>query len=282
MSKERALYFECATGISGDMTVAALLGLGADLANLKKKLASLPLTGYQCELAEVTVSGLRAMKFDVHLDHDEPIANYPPGNVQDRNRPATTGDTSVSSYNLQMGHSNRQPDARGLPEITEIIKSSKLTQKEVNLTLRIFNIIAEAEAAVHGLPLDQVHFHEVGATDSIVDICAVAVCLCDLNIANFFFPALPVGTGFSSCHHGLMPVPVPAVTKIAEHCGLTLRQTEFQTELVTPTGAGIVAALNQKKDLPEQYQILKISVGAGSKKLPVPNLLRVFELEYEK
>ena len=135
-------------------------------------------------------------------------------------------------------------------------------------------IVAEAESKAHGLPIDQVHFHEVGAIDSIVDIISVAVCLHDLGITKVAVSSLAEGKGYVRCQHGVMPVPVPATANIAAAHGLELKLTDNDGEMVTPTGAAIAAALRTEEELPEHYVIEKIGVGAGNKDFKNANILR--------
>ena len=143
----------------------------------------------------------------------------------------------------------------------------------------MFRIVAEAEAKAHGLPIEQVHFHEVGAVDSIVDIISTAVCFDNLGIDDVVVSPLYEGTGHARCQHGILPVPVPAVANISAINGLPLKITDNQGEMVTPTGAAIAAALRTRKELPEQYRVLGIGIGAGKKDFPKANILRAMLLE---
>lgn len=147
--------------------------------------------------------------------------------------------------------------------------------------VRIFEILAEAEAKAHGVPVDQVHFHEVGAVDSIVDIVSVAVCLDNLNITEVIVPSLCEGQGTIRCQHGIIPVPAPAVVNIAQAYGLGLRITEVQGELVTPTGAAIVAAVRTGTRLPDVFEVTKIGMGAGKRNYDCPGFLRAMLIRSE-
>ena len=168
---------------------------------------------------------------------------------------------------------------RNLADITGIIEQSAMTADAKKTALRIFGIVAQAEAKVHGKPIDQVHFHEVGAVDSIVDIAAVSICLDDLGIKEAVISELYEGSGHVHCQHGILPVPVPAVTAIAEAYGLYLRQTGNRGEMVTPTGAAIAAGIRTQETLPEVYRIVKTGMGAGKKDFPRANLLRASLIE---
>ena len=143
----------------------------------------------------------------------------------------------------------------------------------------MFMIVAEAESKAHGKPIEEVHFHEVGAIDSIVDIISTAVCVDDLGIDDIFVSELYEGTGHVHCAHGLMPVPVPATLNIASANNLTLKITDAKGEMVTPTGAAIAAALKNMDRLPAEYRIRRIGLGAGKKDFPKANILRAMILE---
>ncbi|HBA64368.1 MAG TPA: nickel pincer cofactor biosynthesis protein LarC [Lachnospiraceae bacterium] len=259
------LYLECASGISGDMTVAALLDLGADEKVLEKALRSLPVKGFETKISRVKKSGLDACDFQVMLDaahenHDHDM-EYLHGHSHD--------------HDHEHGHDHHHThEHRGLPEILEIISGAEMTARAKDTAIRIFTILAQAESKAHGLPMEQVHFHEVGAVDSIVDIVAAAVCLDNLDITEAIIPRLNEGQGFVRCQHGVIPVPVPAVVHIAEMHHLMLHMTEVEGELVTPTGAAIVAAIRTGNVLPAQFTIEKTGMGAGKRNYSRPSLLR--------
>ena len=159
-------------------------------------------------------------------------------------------------------------------EITEIIQGSEMTDKAKKMALHVFDILAHAESKAHGVPVEEVHFHEVGAVDSIVDIAAIAVCMDNLDITDVIVPVLYEGTGFIRCQHGQIPVPVPAVARIAEAHHLKLKITDIQGELVTPTGAAVVAAFRTSEKLPEDFTMLKTGIGAGKRQYRCPGILR--------
>ncbi|MGN0203015.1 MAG: nickel pincer cofactor biosynthesis protein LarC [Coprococcus sp.] len=147
------------------------------------------------------------------------------------------------------------------------------------LAKKMFMIVAEAESKAHGLPIDQVHFHEVGAIDSIVDIISVAVCVDNLGVDDIVVSELYEGSGHVRCQHGMMPVPVPATANIVAANHLPMKITDAQGEMVTPTGAAIAAALRTSDRLPENYHLVKIGLGAGKKDFPKANVLRAMLLE---
>lgn len=159
-------------------------------------------------------------------------------------------------------------------EIREIIAKAKMTEGARSLALRIFTILAEAEAKAHNRPLDEVHFHEVGAIDSIVDILSVAVCMDNLKIEKVMVPFLCEGRGTVRCQHGILPIPVPAVANIAQAHALNLQMVNVEGELVTPTGAAIVAAVMTDRELPKEFEIEKIGIGAGKREYERAGILR--------
>jgi len=163
--------------------------------------------------------------------------------------------------------------------VTAILNSGNLTPKARELALKIFGIVAEAESRAHGKPIEEVHFHEVGAIDSIVDIAAAAVCLDDLGIDDVVVTGLSEGGGFVECQHGLLPVPVPAVANIASAYALPLRTLPVKGEMVTPTGAAIAAAVRTRESLPGRFTIRRIGLGAGKRDFGMPNVLRAMLIE---
>lgn len=259
----KTLYLECYSGISGDMTVAALLDLGADREVLKESLKSLPVGGFRTEITRVKKSGLDACDFSVILEQDN----------HDYDMEYLHG--SEKSYTGHYEHSHEvNHEHRGMKEITEIIQKSEMTVRAKKMAMRVFDILAQAESKAHGVPVEEVHFHEVGAVDSIVDIAAIAICMDNLDISNVIVPVLYEGTGFIRCQHGQIPVPVPAVTHIAETHKLKLKITDIQGELVTPTGAAVVAAFRTSDRLPEDFTMLKTGIGAGKRQYRCPGILR--------
>ena len=252
------LYLECATGISGDMTVAALLDLGASKIKLLAALESLNVTGYDVSISRTNSHGVEACSFDVELEHEHHHEH---------------------EHEHEHGHHHHHHEHRNLADVTAILNSGNLTPGARSLALKMFGIVAEAESKAHGKPVEEVHFHEVGAIDSIVDIAAAAVCLDDLGISDVVVTGLSEGTGFVECQHGLLPIPVPAVANIASAYGLPLRIREVQGEMVTPTGAAIVAAIRTRDRLPEEFTIRRIGLGAGKRDFGMPNVLRAMLIE---
>lgn len=289
----KTLYLECYSGISGDMTVAALLDLEADRSVLDRVLKSLKVSGFETKISRVVKSGIDACDFDVVLDkehenHDHDMeylhGHHHKGHENNHfyNHNHAHEDEAEHFHSHEHNHAHGAGSAqdrhhhehRGIKEITYIIEHSAMTENAKKIALRIFEILAEAESKAHNVPVDQVHFHEVGAVDSIVDIVSVAVCLDDLDVTEVIVPVLCEGRGTVRCQHGILPIPVPAVANIVSANHLYLKMTEVEGELVTPTGAAIVAAVKTKDKLPETFEIQKIGIGAGKRQYECPGILR--------
>ena len=262
------LYLECCAGISGDMFVAALLDLGADECVLREALESLPLSGFQIEVKRVRKAGLDVCDFHVCLDaafenHDHDMDYlYAIGN---------DGEAHI--------HAHEHHAHRTLQDVIEILDAAKLTARARGLAVRIFEILGEAEAKAHGTTVNQVHFHEVGAVDSIVDIVAAAVCVDDLGIREVVVPVLYEGVGQIRCQHGVLPIPVPAVVNIAQMHQLKLHVTSAHGEYITPTGAAIVAALRTSERLPREFFVKNVGLGAGKREQELSGILRAILIE---
>lgn len=285
------LYLECGSGISGDMTVAALLDLGADWDVLRHAVDSLGIGGYEIKRSRVKKSGIDACDFDVVLEHDnhDHDMEYLHGHGSEQGPESHGHDheeghhhSHVGEHDHEHGHGHddhghmhdHHHEHRNLQDIMQILGRADISRKAYATAVRIFEIIAQAEAKAHGLPVEEVHFHEVGAIDSIIDVLSVAVCLDNLGIEEVIVPQLNEGQGFVRCQHGTIPVPVPAVANIAQAHGLTLHITDTRGELVTPTGAAIVAAVRTSERLPDNFTIEKIGIGAGKRSYDRPSMLR--------
>ena len=241
----KTLYLECYSGISGDMTVAALLDLGGDRTVLDKVLRSLPISGFETKISRVVKSGIDACDFDVVLDkehenHDHDMEylhghhheGHENNHFYDHNHAHEDEVEHFHSHEHNHAHGagsaqdRHHHEHRGIKEITYIIEHSAMTENAKKIALRIFEILAEAESKAHNVPVDQVHFHEVGAVDSIVDIVSVAVCLDNLDVTEVIVPVLCEGRGTVRCQHGILPIPVPAVANIVSANNLHLKMTE--------------------------------------------------------
>ena len=286
----KILYLECNSGISGDMTVGALLDLGADRQVLENALESLGVDGYHLHFGRKVVCGLDAFDFDVHLEADghghshahthrredayERVDSYEHSEVHEH----CHGHKHERRHEHEDGHSHSHTH-RNLHDIYHIIDHLDSNERVKEMARTMFRIVAEAESKAHGLPVEQVHFHEVGAIDSIVDIISVAVCMDNLGVEDVVVSALSEGHGHVRCQHGVLPVPVPATANIASSYGLKLHFTDNDGEMVTPTGAAIAAALRTKDRLPASCRLLKIGMGAGNKVFKQANVLRAMLLE---
>lgn len=267
------LYLECSSGISGDMFVAAMLDLGADRAVLENALSSLKLSGFQTRITRVSKSGLDACDFHVILDTE--YENH------DHDMEYLHGEQSAPAEFQGHQHEYEHHEHRNLAEILTIINHAAMRDGAKKKAVHIFEILAQAEAKAHGVSIEQVHFHEVGAVDSIVDIVAAAVCLDNLGIQEVIVPSLQEGKGFVRCQHGMIPVPVPAVAAIAQEYGLVLHINDLEGEFVTPTGAAIVASIKTGDKLPDLFTIQKTGIGAGKREYERPSLLRAMLIQEE-
>ena len=284
MEKEKILYLECYSGISGDMTVGALLDLGASRERLTAELEKLGIGGYHLHFGRTQKCGIDAYDFDVHLEeHEHDHEHHHGEHEHDHEHHHGDHEHGHDHYHGDHEHTHDHHHShvhRNIHDINHII--DRLGDEETRrLAKEMFRLVAEAESKAHGLPVDQVHFHEVGAVDSIVDIVSTAVCIRDLGISRVAVSPLSEGRGYVKCQHGIMPVPVPATAGIAAACGLTLRLTDNEGEMVTPTGAAIAGCLRTEKELPERYTIEKIGVGAGTKDFKNANILRAMILAPE-
>lgn len=285
------LYLECYSGISGDMTVAALLDLGADQQVLMAGLESLNLPGYQLKIGRVKKNGIDACDFDVildepenHHDHDHEHEHHHEHHHDHEHEHHHDHDHEHHHDHDHEHHHDHEHENhhhhdhvhRNIGDIFAIIDQSKISDRAKQTAKDIFRIIAAAESKAHGIAEDQVHFHEVGAVDSIVDIVSAAICLDNLDITEAVVSDLYEGCGYVHCQHGLMPVPVPAVVNIAADNALRLRLTQTRGEMITPTGAAIAAYLSKGGKLPESFVIEKIGLGAGKKDFATANILRAF------
>ncbi len=243
-------YFQCPTGISGDMCLGALVHAGVPLDYLKEKLELLGIGAeYELKSEPVRRQGQLATKVSVNL------TQHNSDDHEDHHHSSTT---------------------RHLSQIQAIILQAKLPQQVEIRSLAIFRKLAEAEADVHGIPVEEVHFHEVGATDAIVDIVGTCLGLDWLNIEQFYCSTLPTGGGTVWAAHGQLPVPVPAVLKLFEMGKVPVYSNDIERELVTPTGGGNCGDFSSKFGEPPALSIQTIGLGAGSQDLPIPNILRLW------
>lgn len=240
----RAIYLDAFAGISGNMLLGAFLQAGVPLAHLEKELEKLGNGDeYTLKVSEVKKNGIQAVYVDVQMNAQE---------------------ADAASH-----HHRRMADIR------KRIETSSLSRHVKQLALAIFEEAAKAEGKVHGKPPEEVAFHEVGATDSIVDIVGSAICLDYLEVERVFASRLTLGRGFVACAHGLMPVPAPAVAELVR--GWPTVPGSEEKELTTPTGAAFIRALATYHDgLPQDFEADSIAYGAGTWDLSIPNVLRLY------
>ena len=261
--KMKILYYDCFSGISGDMNLGALLDLGIDKEYLIDELSKLNLDGYEIKVSRGIRKGIEGTKVDVVLQehHQEHIHNL---------------DEAEHAHGHEEDNHNHH-EHRNLKDIKGIIEGSDLNSKIKELSMKVFMKVARAEAKVHGKPLYEIHFHEVGAVDSIVDIVGAAICLNYLNVDKIVSSSVELGGGFVKCAHGLIPVPAPATVEILKGIPVKFGAVPFET--TTPTGAAILAAnVDEFKD-DNNFIVNKIGYGIGNRDTEIPNVLRVMLVE---
>lgn len=300
---DKKLYLDCGSGISGDMFVAAMIDLGADPNTLQKALDSIPADGFFVEIGRVKKSGIDCCDFRVRLDDDCENHDHDMDYLYGSLAPAAGSGCSCheepdreehhchcheEGHDGEAHHCCRQEKDhhhthRGLAEILPMIDACDMTETAKALARKIFRIIGEAEAKAHGLPLDEVHFHEVGALDSIVDVVAAAVTFDSLHIKEVIVPKFTEGTGTVRCRHGVMPVPVPATVNIVSAYKIPMELTGAKGEYVTPTGAAIAAAISTSHQLPPSFVVKKAGLGAGKRAYTDRSgILRAFLIQGEE
>lgn len=307
----KTLYLETSSGISGDMFVAAMIDLGADPEALERALNSIPVDGFMVEISSVKKSGIACCDFNVILDaahenHDHDMAYlYGPAPVssaapqeeahhchchedEEAHHCHCHEEEEAHQCHCHEGeeshhhhdHEHHHHHGRHLAEILDIIDATDMTDSAKALAGKMFHIVAEAESLAHHMPLEEVHFHEVGAIDSIVDIIAAAVTFDSLGITDVIIPCLTEGRGTVRCQHGVLPVPVPATMNIIEAYDMPLTIMEAKGEYVTPTGAAIAAAICTTHQLPKAFRIVGTGLGAGKRDYTErTNILRAYLIE---
>jgi len=242
----RIAYFDCLSGISGNMTLGALLACGLEQEVLQRGLEQLHVAGWELRVEPVRRRGIAATHVEVEMH---------------------------AHAHEHEGHHHHHPH-RGLYDILGIIEDSGLSTRVKQTATAIFTRLGEVEAAVHGTTPDQVHFHEVGAVDAIVDIVGTAIGIDALGIERVFASPLPLGRGWVTCAHGTFPIPAPATAMLVQ--GVPIVETDIEAELVTPTGAAIVTTLAERFGPLPTMTVRTVGFGAGSRDLPRPNVLRLF------
>ncbi len=231
----KVLYFDLIGGASGDMILAALIDAGVPADKLAEMLTGLKLDEFELKSASINKNGFQATKVDIQV--------------------------------------GKQPPERHLKEILDVIQNSSLPGPIRDRATKIFQKIAAVEAGIHNKPVDQIHLHELGSTDTIVDVTGALLALDYLGVSHIYASPIPLGSGFIDGAHGQIPLPAPATIALLK--GLPVRKTEIKAELITPTGAALLAELVDDFSPPPEMTIDKIGYGAGTRDLPIPNLLRV-------
>jgi len=272
---ERILYFDCFSGIAGDMTLGALLDLGADRADLEKALRTLPLSDWSLEVDVERRGGLRGLNVQVWISGQKEGPA-----VSDHGTEAGSDHAHghAGAHHEGDGHHDPQEHHHGehrhYADIVAIIEGGNLPAPVVKSALAAFRILAEAEAHVHGVSLEDVHFHEVGAVDSIIDIVGVSWCIWNLGVTRVECAPIPLGRGFIKCAHGRVPLPAPATLEITR--GLEVIDAGLDRELVTPTGAAFIKAWAQAVGPIPAMRVDRVGWGFGDAEFPDrPNALRL-------
>ncbi|WP_010248302.1 nickel pincer cofactor biosynthesis protein LarC [Acetivibrio cellulolyticus] len=282
----RVLYFDCFSGISGDMVLGALLDLGVNAQDFRRELGKLNLSGYDIVIERKVKNSITVTDVDVILDEDSQTI-HSKGNEQGHSE-----NLNHCSHNNSVGHFHNDHEhqqhcnqkhqnqhdhdhnARNLKDIEILIDASDLKNTVKDFSKKVFREIARAEAKVHNKAIEEVHFHEVGAVDSIVDIVGTAICLDLLGVDKVYSSPLHDGTGFIECRHGRLPVPVPAVMEMLTDGNIPYIAEDINTELVTPTGIGIIKCLTEDFGSMPALMVNKVGYGGGKRDTGRLNALR--------
>ena len=274
-------YLDCPTGIAGDMCLGALVSAGVPLEYLQDIVHQLGLDREVKLWTElVDRRGIKATKLHVellnHTGEEPPTVAAQHSAHSHRHEHKHSHNHEHSHGENSHSHSHSHPVHRHLPDIEKIIHDAKLPKQVEKWSLAIFKELAIAEGAVHGIAPEEVHFHEVGAIDAIVDIVCTCAGLAWLEVEKIYCSALPAGGGYVNCDHGKMPVPAPATLKLWEIHGVTTFDNGIRKELVTPTGAAIAVTLSETFGEVPLMKIKKVGLGAGNQDLEIPNTLRLW------
>lgn len=271
--EERILYLDCLSGISGDMTIGALLDLGLDREAFLSELKKVKVEGYRLKIEKNQKNGITGVDFNViietpeeeqHGHHHHSHSSHSHGHVGDGHHRGNVhghGEKAVEHHH------------RNLKDIEKLIDESALEKSVKNMSKEIFMHVAKAEGKIHDKPIEEVHFHEVGAIDSIVDIIGVSILIHQLKPDKIISSPLHTGTGFVKCAHGKIPVPAPATLEILK--GIPIYSTGIRSELVTPTGAAIIKVLADEFRETPLMEVENIGYGIGTKDLDITNVLRM-------
>ena len=307
----KILYFDCATGISGNMAIGALLEICDGEQYLRDELAKLGVPGYQLNVIKRDSHGIDGTYVEVleantgipvdaihdgnknvgssatlglhhghthshHHELDSSPEHHSHGQYHDHNHDHSLDNHCHNHQDDNDNNHNHNYVHRTYADIKQIIEDSGITEDAKNLSKSMFHKVAVAEAKVHGKPIDEVHFHEVGAIDSIVDIVSVAILMDYIKPDRVISSVVSDGYGTIKCAHGVLSVPVPATSMIYKNEHIRFKQIEVPTELVTPTGAAIISTFAESYGLMPEMNLNKIGIGVGSRNIGGPNTLRVF------
>lgn len=240
----KILYYDCFSGISGDMNLGAMIDLGVDQDRLVEELSKIPIDSYEIRISKDQRKGISGIRVNIVVSPQDARSDMPSGHH------------------------------RTFRDISGLIEESSLSEKVKTISLNIFRQIAQAEAKIHGRKMDDVHFHEIGAVDSILDVVGAAFCLDYLKVDRVFSSPVQVGGGFVTCAHGILPVPAPATAEILMEIPIRTGLVPFET--TTPTGAAILAATVDAFMEQVEFTPCKIGYGIGKRDTDIPNVLRVF------
>ncbi|MFY0802903.1 LarC family nickel insertion protein [Peribacillus frigoritolerans] len=281
----RTLYFDCFSGISGDMVIGALIDAGGDPVQMEEELKKLNIDEeYNLSWGKVVKNGITSTKFDVILtSKSEQTPEHSHSHAQEHSHGHSHEHEHSHGHEHEHSHGHghnhihvphSHHSSRTYKQIVEAINEANFNESVANMSLAIFKKIGEAEGHIHGLPLDKVHFHEVGAVDSIIDIIGAAILIDQLGIESVQSSAIPTGSGHVHIDHGIYPVPAPATLEILK--GVPIASKDIRSELATPTGAAIAAVLAETFGSLPAMNVELIGYGAGTKTFENhPNVLRV-------
>jgi pyridinium-3,5-bisthiocarboxylic acid mononucleotide nickel chelatase len=281
---KKILYFDCFSGISGDMAIAALLDLGIDQDAFLAELKKLNIDEFEVEIKPGLKKGISGTDFTVHLkdeththDHSHEEAHHPhDDHAHNHDHPHHDHHPHGLHHHVHAQQPEKPHDhahSRNLHDIYQVIDKSELSDSVKEMSKKIFMEVAVAEAKIHAKTIDEVHFHEVGAVDSIVDIIGAAICIEMLKVDEIQCSEINLGSGFVHCEHGVFPVPAPATLEILK--GVPVYSKNAKKELTTPTGAAILKAVCSEYGASPEFTIERIGYGLGKRDMETPNVLRV-------
>lgn len=260
----RILYLDCFSGISGNMALGAFLDIGVEENTLVEGLKKLNVDGYEIKISKRAKNGIVGTYVDIILEGEE---------IHEHSHTDHEHHHHGDDHHHHNSHSHSHD--RNLFDIEKLIDDSDLGVEVKELSKKIFKYVALAESKIHGKPLSEIHFHEVGALDSIMDIVGTAICINALKVDKVISSPLHTGTGFVKCQHGLIPVPVPATLEILKEEKIPFYSTGIPRELVTPTGAAIIAGIVDGFGMMPDMEAEAVGYGAGTRDLEIPNMLRM-------